>query len=64
MAGALNRFWPYYNAHAFVESRQNEYEANVTGTELTGADPNASRLIRGYLLGQWMAEAFWPKFCK
>ena len=64
MAGALKRFWPYYNAYAFVMSRQNEYEADLTATALTGADPNASGLIRGDLLGQWMAEALWPKFCK
>ncbi|MCY7389636.1 MAG: M48 family metalloprotease [Burkholderiales bacterium] len=64
MAGALNRFWPYYNAYTFVMSRQDEYEADLTATELTGTGPNASGLIRGDLLGQWMAESFWPKFYK
>ena len=62
IAAALNRFWPYYNAYTFVMSRQDEFDADLTATELVGASPNASGLIRGDLLGAWIHEEFWPKF--
>lgn len=62
MAAALDRFAPYYNAYTFVLSRQDEYEADLTASELAGADANASGLIRGELLGRWVREQFWPKF--
>ena len=62
IAAALNRFWPYYNAYTFVMSRQDEFDADLTATELVGAGPNASGLIRGDLLGAWIHEEFWPKF--
>jgi Zn-dependent protease with chaperone function len=64
LAAALDRFAPYYNAYTFVLSRQNEYDADRTATELAGAGPNASGLIRGELLGRWMVDQFWPKFYK
>lgn len=52
---------PYFNAYTFVLSRQDEYEADKTATELIGADPNATGLIRGDLLARWLNETFWPK---
>lgn len=55
---------PYINAYTFVLSRQNEYEADNTATEIIGAKPNASGLIRGDLLGNWIHEEFWPKLYK
>ena len=64
MAAAIDRFAPYYNAYTFVLSRQDEFEADLTATELAGADHNASSLIRGELLARWMQEEFWPKFYK
>jgi hypothetical protein len=61
MASMLNRFMPFYNAHTFVLSRQDEYDADRTATEMVGAAPNAVGLIRGALLGRWIHEEFWPK---
>jgi Zn-dependent protease with chaperone function len=61
MAHILRKFMPYYNAHTFVLSRQDEYEADRTATEMVGAAPNAGGLIRGALLGRWIHEEFWPK---
>jgi Zn-dependent protease with chaperone function len=61
MMKALETFMPYYNAYTFVLSRQNEYEADLTATELVGADANANGLIRDALLGHWIRERFWPK---
>ncbi|PWF48766.1 M48 family metallopeptidase [Massilia glaciei] len=60
LAGLLGKFMPYYSAHTFVLSRQNEYDADLTATELVGAKPNAAGLIRGELLGRWIDEEFWP----
>lgn len=64
MEAALSRFMPYYNAYTFVLSRQNEYEADQTATDLVGAEVNASGLIRDTLLGRWVHEEFWPKVFK
>jgi hypothetical protein len=61
MAHMLQKFMPYYNAHTFVLSRQNEYEADQTATELVGAAANANGLIRDALLGRWIHDEFWPK---
>jgi hypothetical protein len=58
---ALTRFMPYYNAYTFVLSRQNEYEADRTATELVGATANASGLVRDTLLGRWIHHEFWPR---
>lgn len=60
IAAALHRFMPYYNAYTFVMSRQNEYAADLTASELIGAEVNASGLIRDALLGQWVRDKFWP----
>ncbi|GAB3538424.1 hypothetical protein GCM10027343_04130 [Noviherbaspirillum agri] len=58
-ASALDWFMPYYNAYTFVLSRQNEYEADRTATQLVGAEANATGLIRDALLGRWFHESFW-----
>lgn len=60
MARMLDMFMPYYNAYTFVLSRQNEYDADLTATQLAGAEANASGLIRDTLLGRWIHEEFWP----
>lgn len=60
IASLLEKFMPYYNAHTFVLSRQNEYEADMTASELAGASANASGLVRDALLGRWIHETFWP----
>jgi Zn-dependent protease with chaperone function len=64
LAGVLARFMPYYNAYTFVLSRQNEYEADRTATELFGASVNASGLVRDALLARWIDEQFWPRLFK
>lgn len=64
LAAALDRFMPYYNAYTFVMSRQNEYEADRTATQLVGAEVNASGLVRDTLLGRWFHESFWPAIFK
>jgi hypothetical protein len=61
MARVLRKFMPYYDAYTFVLSRENEYEADRTATELAGSENNAKDLIRCALLGRWIEEAFWPK---
>lgn len=61
---AIEAFAPYFNAYTFVLSRQNEYEADRTATELVGAKANASSLIRGDLLGNWVHTDFWSKLYK
>ncbi|MDR3221737.1 MAG: M48 family metalloprotease [Candidatus Accumulibacter sp.] len=64
MARMLRTFMPYYDAYTFVLSRQNEYEADRTATDLVGGKFNAQGLIRGMLLGRWIDEEFWPKLYK
>ncbi|GHT96621.1 hypothetical protein FACS1894116_14040 [Betaproteobacteria bacterium] len=61
IAWLLQGFMPYYNAYTFVLSREDEYEADRTATEMVGGEVNAQGLIRGELLGRWIQEEFWPK---
>lgn len=61
IAGALDRFAPYFNAYTFVLSRQQEYEADAAASRIAGAEANASGLVRDELLGRWLAETFWPR---
>ncbi|MEN9865062.1 MAG: hypothetical protein RL748_652 [Pseudomonadota bacterium] len=60
----LDYFMPWFNAYTFVLSRQDEYEADKTATQLAGAAANASGLVRGVLLGRWVHEQFWPTLYK
>jgi Zn-dependent protease with chaperone function len=60
-ASLLDWFGPLYNAHTFVLSRQNEYEADAVASEIAGATVSASALIRIDLLSTWMSDSFWPK---
>jgi hypothetical protein len=64
LAWLMKHFWPQYNAHTFVLSRQQEYEADRTAAKLVGAKWIASGLIRTSLLGHWIGETYWPKFFK
>lgn len=61
ITGALKRFFPYYSAYTFVLARQDEYEADSTATRMAGRTANANGLVRGHLLGDWVAHSFWPK---
>ncbi len=64
MYALMRRFMPRYDAYTFVLSRQQEYEADNTASEIAGAQHRATGLVRGRLLAQWIAEDFWPKFYK
>jgi Zn-dependent protease with chaperone function len=56
---ALGAFMPYFTAHVFVLTRQDEYEADRTAARLAGAAATASSLIRSSLLAQWFGHEFW-----
>jgi Zn-dependent protease with chaperone function len=64
IAWMMKHFWPPYQAHTFVLSRQQEYEADRTASKLVGAKWIASGLVRTELLGKWISETYWPKFFK
>ena len=64
MYNVLRRFMPRYDAYTFVLSRQQEYEADKTASEIAGAKHNATGLIRDELLARWIGENFWPTFYK
>ena len=57
---AINFFWPRFNAHAFVFSRANEYEADAVAARLAGADHIALALLRGALQDRMLDQNFWP----
>ncbi|HEX5221565.1 MAG TPA: M48 family metallopeptidase [Verrucomicrobiae bacterium] len=42
LTGFIKRFWPYFNGHAFVLARANEYEADACSVRLAGADAAAN----------------------
>ncbi len=62
MHSAMRRFMPHYDAYTFVLSRQQEYEADKTASEIAGAQHRSTGLVRGALLARWIDEDFWPKF--
>ncbi|MCL2022167.1 MAG: M48 family metallopeptidase [Betaproteobacteria bacterium] len=64
IAFMLSAFVPYYNAYTFVLSREDEYAADRTATELVGSKTNAQGLVRGALLGRWFYKEFWSKLYK
>jgi hypothetical protein len=57
----LDAFLPYYNAYTLVLARQQEFEADLTASELIGEAASATGLARDALLGRWIHEEFWPK---
>jgi Zn-dependent protease with chaperone function len=56
----VDYFWPRFNAHAFVFSRSNEYEADAVAARLAGAEHLASALTRGALQDRVLDQKFWP----
>ena len=60
MVRCIDFFWPRFNAHAFVFSRANEYEADTVAARLTGADHMAGALVRGALQDRLLDQKFWP----
>ncbi len=57
----ISWFWPRFNAHAFVLSRANEYEADAVAARVTGSAAIAASLWRTELCGRLLDEKFWPK---
>jgi len=54
-------FWPRFNAHAFVLSRNNEYEADAHAAQIAGKDHIASSLVRLKFLNRQLEEHVWPE---
>lgn len=57
-------FWPRFNAHAFVLSRANEYEADAQSARLTGNSNAASALLRLNVVSFHLEEKLWPDVLK
>ncbi len=53
-------FWPRFNAHAFVLSRANEYEADASAARLAGTQHLASALVRLQILTRLLDQQLWP----
>jgi len=53
-------FWPRFNAHAFVLSRTNEYEADAHSARLAGKAQAASALMRLGILSRHLDQELWP----
>ncbi len=56
----VNLFWPRFNAHAFVLSRQNEYEADADAARMAGKEATASALSRLNIVSRQLDEKLWP----
>lgn len=54
-------FWPRFNAHAFVLSRINEFEADGQAARVTDRDALASALMRLRLLNHHLEQTTWPE---
>ena len=56
----VNWFWPPFNAHAFVLSRANEYEADAHAARMAGGLNLASALVRMQTLSRLLEQRLWP----
>jgi hypothetical protein len=54
-------FWPYFNAHAFVLSRAQEYDADAVAASITGPRAMAAALARIRACAEVIDEKFWPE---
>jgi Zn-dependent protease with chaperone function len=52
-------FWPHFNAHAFVLSRANEYDADSVAASIAGQAATANALSRIRIYGDAIDENFW-----
>lgn len=52
-------YWPRFNAHAFVLSRENEYEADRVAGDWAGAECAAEALFRTECVGIRISDKFW-----
>jgi Zn-dependent protease with chaperone function len=57
----VNWFWPYFNAHAFVLSRANEYDADSVAASITGSKSIAAALARIRMFDEVIDSKFWPE---
>src|ERR1043165_5613858 len=57
----VNWFWPFFNAHAFVLSRANEYDADSVAASITGSQSIAAALARIRAFDEIIDEKFWPE---
>ncbi len=57
----FTRFFPRFNARAFVLSRQQEYEADATAHDVSGAQASSQALIAIYVAERYLQEVFWPE---
>ena len=57
----LDWFWPRFNAHAFVLSRAQEYEADALAARIVGANDIATALTRISVYERHLDEAFWKR---
>ena len=53
-------FWPRFNAHAFVLSRANEYEADAEAARQAGVASIAAALTRIRFLSELLDQKIWP----
>lgn len=60
----LDWFWPRFNAHAFVLSRANEFQADRDAARLGGVAHAASSLLWIRLADRWYDSHFWPGLWK
>jgi Zn-dependent protease with chaperone function len=60
----VDYFWPRFNAHAFVLSRANEYEADAQSARLTGNSNAALALLRLNVVSFQLDEKLWPDVLK
>lgn len=57
-------YWPKFNAHAFVLSRANEYEADACAARLVSATAIADALTRIQVHAQLIDDRIWPDVFK
>lgn len=60
----IDWYWPHFNAHAFVLSRANEYEADRLAADRAGVDPTAQALWRIECFNRRLSDQFWNDLTK
>ncbi len=60
----LEWWWPRFNAHAFVLSRRQEYEADGSAARAVGAEVAGQALLRLTVMARFLEEEFWPEIQK
>ncbi len=56
----IDWFWPRFNAHAFVLSRVNEFQADAVAAWAAGPEPMAGALFRIDVYDRLLSDRFWP----